>query len=96
MSTNIQINLDNVPVVPPRFRLQWEEAQQAYVLLYPEGMVKLSPSAAEIVKRLNGRTSIGGLIRDLEQAFSEADLRDDVIEFLKAAYERGWIEIHAG
>ena len=28
------------------FRLQWEEAQQAYVLLYPEGMVELGDTAA--------------------------------------------------
>ncbi|MGH7986238.1 MAG: pyrroloquinoline quinone biosynthesis peptide chaperone PqqD [Candidatus Binataceae bacterium] len=94
MSANVLIDLAGVPVVPARFRLQWEKAQQAYVLLYPEGMVKLSASAAEIVKRVDGCVSVAALLHDLEQAFPGADLRDDVIEFLKAAYERGWIEIH--
>jgi pyrroloquinoline quinone biosynthesis protein D len=34
----------------PIFRLQWEPAQNAHVLLYPEGMVKLNQSAGEILK----------------------------------------------
>ncbi len=56
----------DVPVVPARCRLQWEAAQQAYVILYPEGMVKLSASAAEIMKRVDGRASIEEIIRSLE------------------------------
>ncbi|HZO83433.1 MAG TPA: pyrroloquinoline quinone biosynthesis peptide chaperone PqqD [Candidatus Binataceae bacterium] len=83
----------DVPVIPARCRLQWEAAQQAYVILYPEGMVKLSASAGEIMKRIDGRASIAEVIRSLEQAFPGADLRADVIEFLNAAYARGWIEV---
>jgi hypothetical protein len=30
------------PSVASMFRLQWEEVQQSWVLLYPEGMVKLA------------------------------------------------------
>ena len=30
------------PSVASMFRLQWEEVQQSWVLLYPEGMVKLN------------------------------------------------------
>ena len=36
------------------FRLQWEPAQDAHVLLYPEGMVKLNQSAGEILLRCDG------------------------------------------
>jgi pyrroloquinoline quinone biosynthesis protein D len=39
------------PAIGRGFRLQWEPAQQAHVLLYPEGMVKLNGSAGEILKR---------------------------------------------
>ncbi len=34
------------PSIRPGIRLQWEAVQNAYVLLYPEGMVKLNTSAA--------------------------------------------------
>ena len=40
--------LQTTPRVAAMFRLQWEEVQQSWVLLYPEGMVKLNGSAGEI------------------------------------------------
>ena len=41
---------DNVqPRIGSGFRLQWEPAQDAHVLLYPEGMVKLNGSAGAII-----------------------------------------------
>ena len=34
-----------------QYRFQWEEAQNCYVLLYPEGLIKLGQSSAEILKQ---------------------------------------------
>ena len=74
-----------------QFRFQWEAAQQCFVLLYPEGMVQLKGGAGEIMKRVDGRNSVEHIVKDLEQAFPGADLRQDVIEFLEAAHGKGWI-----
>jgi len=84
-------HLEDVPRISARFRLQYEQAQSAWVLLYPEGMVKLSASAAEIMKRIDGARTVEALIRDLEAAFPGAALRQDVLDFLRIAHERGWI-----
>jgi len=73
------------------FRMQWEQAQDSYVLLYPEGMIKLNQSAAEILKRCDGQRSVPAIVDELEQAFQASGLRDDVDEFLRAASERGWL-----
>ena len=81
----------NRPVLSKLFRLQWEPAQDAYVLLYPEGMVKLSQSASEILKRCDGNSTTEAIILDLEKVFSFADLRDEVCLFLNEAYTRGWL-----
>ena len=85
------INKSNIPEVAPTFRVQWEEVQDCYVVLYPEGMVKLNQSSGEIMKRVDGQKSIEQIIADLEATFSEADLEDDVIKFLEIAYDNGWI-----
>jgi pyrroloquinoline quinone biosynthesis protein D len=77
--------------IAPGLRLQWEEAQQAHVLLYPEGMVQLNPSSAEILGRCNGRHSAETIVAELEQEFPDADLADDVREFLATALANGWI-----
>lgn len=75
------------------YRLQWEPAQQAYVLLYPEGMVKLGPSAAEILKRIDGQKAVAAIVADLERAYPGADLRGDVAEFLAHAQQKGWLRV---
>ena len=74
------------------FRLQWEEAQQAYVLLYPEGMVKLNLSAAEILKRCDGLHTIDTLVTELEQAFNTTGLKDQIEGMLRASFEKDWIQ----
>ena len=92
MSDSTPAPLPERPRLNRLFRLQWEEAQQAYVLLYPEGMVKLNLSAAEILKRCDGEHTINQIIAELEQAFSETDLRDPVEGMLRAAFEKDWIQ----
>lgn len=81
------------PKVSPKFRLQWEEAQQAWVLLYPEGMVRLNASAGEIMKRCDGSRTVGELVAELEQAFDARGLHADITNFLYMAYKQHWIEV---
>jgi pyrroloquinoline quinone biosynthesis protein D len=89
--TEQSIGPDTVPKIAPMFRFQWEEAQGCHVLLYPEGMVKLSGSAGEIMKRIDGKSPVAALLAELRAAFPGADLETDVYKFLEAAYDRGWL-----
>jgi len=81
------------PVIDRGFRLQWEAAQNAHVLLYPEGMIKLNASAGEIMKRCNGTATIADITADLERAFSATGLAGDVIGFVSMAVAKGWLRI---
>lgn len=75
------------------FRLQWEPAQNAHVLLYPEGMVKLNGSAGEILRRCDGSRTLGEVVADLETTFKQTGLAPDVQDFVAYASEQGWIEV---
>ncbi|MGE0485816.1 MAG: pyrroloquinoline quinone biosynthesis peptide chaperone PqqD [Gammaproteobacteria bacterium] len=75
----------------PMFRFQWEPAQECHVLLYPEGMVRLSGSAGEILKRVDGKRSVADIVDDLKSAFPGVDLEQDVIIFLGQARDNGWV-----
>ena len=75
------------------FRLQWEPAQNAHVLLYPEGMIKLNGSAGEILKRCDGAATIADITADLERAFAAGDLSEDVMRFVAMAVEKRWLQI---
>lgn len=85
--------IDAKPRVARHFRLQWEEAQNTWVLLYPEGMVKLNQSAGEITRRCDGERTVADIVADLEASFGAQNLTADVVAFLDLASERGWLEI---
>lgn len=80
-----------VPQLLPGRRLQWEEAQDCWVILYAEGMVKLNPSAAEILKRVDGVRTVEEIIADLKRAFPGAALDNDVYRFMETAHVQQWI-----
>lgn len=79
-------------VFSPRHRLQWEEAQQKYVILYPEGLVELNTPSAEILKLCDGKHTLTTIVAELEQKYQTEGLIDDVREFLEIALENGWIQ----
>ena len=81
------------PAVERGFRLQWEAAQNAHVLLYPEGMIKLNTSAGEILKRCDGATTIADITADLERAFAASNLSADVMRFVAMAVAKKWLKI---
>jgi len=92
MSTeNKTIDAALIPAVSPGFRLQFEKSQDTWVLLYPEGMVKLNQSAAEIMKRCDGSRDVNQVVKQLETDFDESDLLGDVIGFMEVAIEQKWI-----
>lgn len=87
------IVLDSCPQVAGHFRLQWEEVQKAWVLLYPEGMVKLNASAGEIMHRLDGAKTVRAVVDELERTFETRGLANDVLDFLAIAQRRGWVRV---
>ena len=79
------------PAINRLYRFQWEPAQQAHVLLYPEGMVKLNQSAGEILKRCDGQRDVAAIVADLEATFNATGLTADVEDFLTMAEAQNWI-----
>ncbi|HEY6517657.1 MAG TPA: pyrroloquinoline quinone biosynthesis peptide chaperone PqqD [Steroidobacteraceae bacterium] len=82
------------PTIGGGFRLQWEPAQEAHVLLYPEGMVKLNQSAAAILTRCDGFRTVAHIVTDLERTYAISGLTADVCAFVAMAVERKWLELH--
>lgn len=73
-------------------RFQWEEAQQSYVILFPEGMVKLHGGAGEVMKRVNGKASVADIVADLKETFPGAEnIEAEIIGMFEMAYGKAWI-----
>jgi len=74
------------------FRFQWEKAQDCFVLLFPEGMVKLNGGAGEIMQLIDGQKNVQQITEALHSKFPDAgDLSTDVNEFIATAIEKKWL-----
>jgi pyrroloquinoline quinone biosynthesis protein D len=81
------------PALRRGFRLQWEPRQECHVLLYPEGMIKLNGSAAQILGLVDGQRSVAAIIEQLATRFPGVPgIDEDVLAFLEVAHARFWIE----
>lgn len=78
--------------INPNFQFQWEEKQNCYVLLYPEGMVQLNHSAGEILNLCDGKNSAEDINKILCEKFEMEDLIQDINAFLDEAKNRDWIK----
>ena len=74
-------------------RLQYEAAQDAHVLLYPEGMVKLNGSAGAIMARCDGARCLDEIVADLERTYGATGLTTDVRSFIAYALTKQWLEL---
>ena len=87
---------DAIPRIARLYRFQWEPAQEAFVLLFPEGMVKLNETAGEILRRCNGQHTAAEIVADLERAFDSNEIGPDVDAFFSEATQSGWLEWRSG
>jgi pyrroloquinoline quinone biosynthesis protein D len=73
-------------------RFQWEEAQNSYVILFPEGMVKLHGGAGEVIKRLDGKVSVADVVADLKATFPDAqNIEQDILGMFDLAVGKAWL-----
>ncbi len=82
----------DIYALAPHHRFQWEEAQQSYVILFPEGMVKLHGGAGEVIKRVDGKVTVGEVVTALKVAFPDAeDIENDIIGMFEMAVGKAWL-----
>ena len=81
------------PAIAHGMRLQWEPAQDAHVLLYPEGMVKLNGSAGAIMSRCDGVRTLADIVADLERTYETTGLAAVVRAFVVMGVEQRWLEV---
>ena len=72
-------------------RLQYDEVREEHVLLVPEGVVRLNPTAAEVLELCDGERSLDEIVGALSARYEGSDLRDDVRGLVDAMTQRGLV-----
>ncbi|HMT91538.1 pyrroloquinoline quinone biosynthesis peptide chaperone PqqD [uncultured Thiothrix sp.] len=88
----MSVDFKAVPRLATGYRFQWEEAQQNHVLLYPEGMVQLSDTAAAVLSLCDGKRTVEAIVAELEEDYETEGLDEDVTQFLTEAEAQGWVK----
>jgi pyrroloquinoline quinone biosynthesis protein D len=76
------------------YRVQWENAQNGFVLLYPEGMVSLNKTAGFLLDSLQKKVSTHDLVKAAMSSFKAVDsekMTKDISAFIALAVKRGWV-----
>jgi len=85
-----------VPRVAAKARLQWDEVRQRHVLLYPEGLVALNETGADILAMCDGTHTLAGIVTSLQQRYGVEGVQQDVTGFLEALAAKGLILFERG
>jgi pyrroloquinoline quinone biosynthesis protein D len=72
-------------------RLSYDDVREEHVLLIPEGVVRLNPTAAEVLELCDGERSLDDIAGTLSARYDGADVGDDVRELLDAMAQRGLV-----
>ena len=93
MTNTNAIDPTDIIEMNPIYLLRWEESEKSFVLLYPEGIVKLNSSAGEILKRCTGEYQVGTIIADLGILCPDEDISADILAFLEISNDKGWTRL---
>jgi pyrroloquinoline quinone biosynthesis protein D len=72
-------------------RLRYDEVREEHVLLIPEGVVRLNPTAAQVLELCDGVRSLDDIVGALSARYEGVDVRADVLELVDAMAQRGLV-----
>lgn len=75
-------------------RLEFDRVRQRPVILYPEGALFINDTARAILELCDGNRSVAEIARVLGERY-QADVREDVAEFLEGMLARGLVMVDA-
>lgn len=79
------------PRLAAKARLKWDEARQKPLLLFPEGLLVLNPTANEIISLCDGQRTIAEIIKILGEQFGGGAIGQDVKDLLARLMEKGLV-----
>ena len=72
-------------------RLHYDAVRSEHVLLVPEGIVRLNPSAVAVLELCDGRRDLDEIVSYLNKRYQGADVSADVRGLLAAMTDKGLV-----
>jgi pyrroloquinoline quinone biosynthesis protein D len=85
-------SIDSVPRVRRGVRCTYDKTRNSDVVLFPEGVLLLNETAAAVVSRCDGASSVGDIALSLADEFDGVQA-DDVIELVDRLVARRVVDV---
>ena len=81
------------PRLATKVRLKWDEVRQKPLLLFPEGLLVLNPTAHEIVGLCDGERTVAEIVKTLGEKFKSDTIDRDVKDLLAKLIGKSFVVI---
>jgi len=72
-------------------RLHFDAVRSEHVLLVPEGIVRLNPTAVAVLELCDGERDMDAIVGALSERYAGADVSDDVRGMVDAMRDKGMV-----
>lgn len=76
------------PILARFARYRWDKVRDQHQVVFPEGVLVVNDSSAEILALMDGRSE-NGIVEALEDKHGAPEIREDVKDFLKILFLKG-------
>ena len=81
------------PRLAAKVRLKWDEVRQKPLLLFPEGVLVLNPTANEVVTLCDGQRTVAEIVKTLGEKFGSDTIDQDVKDLLARLIGKGLMTV---
>ena len=81
----------DLPLLCRSLRIHYEPQHAVWMLLLPEGAMRLNDSAAAIMRRCDGRHTVEAIVIELEELFATAGIAPQGESLIEEGVRRGWL-----
>ena len=79
------------PHLAGKARLKWDAVRGKHLLLFPEGVLVLNPTAHAVLTLCDGRRTLAEISQTLATQYNGADLAGDVQEIIRKLADKGLV-----
>ena len=96
MTELLKLKINHIPKLPRHAKLRFDEARKIWIINAPERVFELDDIASEIIKLVNGESTIEIIVDELCKKFEGAPkeaILEDTISMLQSLADKGFIVI---
>ena len=78
-----------IPCLVSKARVKWDETREKHLLLFPEGLLVLNPTAHDVLALCDGQRAVVEIVKTLSEQYQTNAVAVDVRDLLTRLRDKG-------